>query len=99
MRRVCFIGDSHLAAIKQGWPSAEFPDVTPVFFAAGGTGLSELSVTGNSLVPTGERLARVLEHRAGRSEIDGSSYEFYVIYGLDLWSRIAIDAWRELRKS
>ena len=97
MRRVCFIGDSHLAAVKLGWSAiaAEFSDVEPKFFAAGGTILSEMAVRDGAMVCTARKLARILQQRTnGLSEID-ASYEFYVICGLELTVALALEAWRE----
>ncbi|HUJ46425.1 MAG TPA: hypothetical protein VLV55_04780 [Rhizomicrobium sp.] len=75
--------------------AAEFSDIEPTFFAAGGTILSEMAVRDGAMVCTGGRLARILRHRTkGLSKVD-ASYEFYVICGLKLTVALALEARRE----
>jgi hypothetical protein len=69
MTRVCFIGNSHLAAVKLGWDAveADYPDIACNFFGAPANALSRLSLDGDVLVPTNNALTRKLKIVSGGS--------------------------------
>lgn len=84
MLRICLIGDSHLAALKQGWPSieAEFPDTEVAFFAAGGDMMLDLVVRGRRLQPSTEKLREILKFTSGRGARIQNTFDRYVLCGL-----------------
>jgi len=83
--RVCVIGNSHAACFKIAWNTlkASYPSVTLTFFADRKTGISELEPKGGLLVPTSERLQRVLAHTSvGHTAIDPRDYDIILMVGL-----------------
>ena len=69
MRKICLIGNSHLAVLKLGWPQiqAQFSSMELVFFAVAGLSL-QLEIVGGKLVAPDERIRKRL---AVTSERDG----------------------------
>jgi len=92
--RVCLIGDSHLAALKLGWPriQAGFPAVTPVFFAVPAS-LLQLEISDGKLVAPNARVRKRLANTSGGDGDIGPDYDVYVLCGLELSSMRGLRAY------
>ena len=91
MKRICIIGDSHVAALKNGWTTLaiEYPGVELTFFAAGSQHMEALAVGGNAVVATTPQLRKRLKiTSSGQTEINGS-YDAYAICGLGMNCTVA----------
>ena len=91
--RICLIGDSHLAALKHGWPTVEsHTPVAPIYFAGHGRTMRELAVSGDALVASSPVLENALIGTSGGlTRIDGH-YDRYVVHGLELGMGLALEA-------
>ncbi len=86
MKRVCFIGDSHTAAIKRGWWDAvenEFPDIAITFFSSHRRRYVDLAVQGDTLVPQSDELREVLMRSCKFEPVIAADYDLYILCGLD----------------
>jgi hypothetical protein len=84
MTQICVIGNSHAAAIRQGWKSiaGDFPGVTLTFFAAPRHLLREITFCDGVLAPANEDLANFFKITSGdKTEIRLSEYDRIVIAG------------------
>lgn len=84
-RRLCVLGNSHVAALKHGWARLQpgHPDLTLDFFAAPRDRMSGLHLRGGSLVPAEESLAKDLAYTSGgMSEVDIDRYDGFLVYAL-----------------
>lgn len=99
MSRICFIGDSHLAALKLGWSAVEkdFPEMSPVFFAAPGKSLDGLVVADGALGAGSDTLAGSLKVTSGGQAKIADDYDHYVVYALELGVALAMDLSRQYR--
>lgn len=87
MTRMCFIGNSHLAAIKEGWERVrrDFGEFDITFFAARAKRLQGLYLDNGALVPDNDALAKYLAFTSnGLSEICLKDYDVFLVYGLGL---------------
>jgi hypothetical protein len=84
MTAICVIGDSHVAALKQGWDNVqgEFHDVRLSFLAAPGGRLKNLAVVNGKLAPASDELRRALLNNAGGISEIGGGYDGYIVCGL-----------------
>lgn len=84
MTRVCIIGDSHLAAVKLGWPriSAEFPAIAPTFFGAPITHLDDFVVRDGRLIAASETLEKFLHQTSGGKPVIDGAYGLYLVCGM-----------------
>ncbi len=100
MTRICFIGDSHLAALKLGWPSSadDSRDIQPVFFAAPAKGIRDLAVSSGELVASNDDLRGHLQRTSGGRTSIGGDYDHYLVHGLELGISLALDSYRILRR-
>lgn len=104
MTSVCLIGNSHLGALKLGWPSivAEFSKMEQDFYASAGDSL-ELAVSGNRLEPATHDVRQRLAYTSGKSGDIEANYDAYIVCGLLLSFARAMNAFRktvsELRAS
>ena len=91
--RICILGDSHTAALKNGWSeiSANHPGVSLTFYAARGNTLDGIEADGHDLVAGNERLRRSLEYTSGgEARVKTSEYDAFLVCGLffmPLWKR------------
>lgn len=93
--RLCVIGNSHVAAIKQGWDEigAEFPWLEPQFFGARGDALLDLHAQGDRLVPAHDDLAGKLAHTSGgETSIDPSRFDAALLVGMNYIPPMPADA-------
>jgi hypothetical protein len=98
-KRLCLIGDSHLAAVSIGWntlAAAEYPNVEAVFLASPGKSMRHIKVQDGALVPGTEELARHFERTAHVPAID-ASYDLYAVYGLEVSVQICPGLWQAFR--
>lgn len=98
MPSVCLIGDSHLAALKMGWPSIEpgFPGAALHFYAGGGMSIPGLAVEGRALVATTPKLRVQFERSSGGRHAIAPDHDAYVVVGYGLDSRAAQEAFRSV---
>ena len=76
--KICLIGNSHLAALKMGWPeiAQDLPDVQPAFFGARGAMMARLRVRGDRLVAKTAALAEQMSFvSGGLTEIVPGDYD------------------------
>jgi hypothetical protein len=86
MMRLCVIGNSHLAALQEGWSAVrdDFPDIKPTFFGAPVRYMHALARRGTKLVARHPKLGeRYAMTSGGLTEIAGD-YDAYMVYGLTL---------------
>lgn len=86
-RRICVLGNSHVASLKEAWDqlAKQHTAFDLTFFAARQNQLSDLVRQNNLLVPTNERLAAALAYTSGgRDCIDLDAYDAFLFYGLGL---------------
>ncbi|MCF4167277.1 hypothetical protein L2U69_16635 [Zavarzinia compransoris] len=84
-QRYCFLGNSHIAALKFGWDqiAATHPDVDITMFAAGGRNFENVVVKDKVIEATTEELRALLLNRSnGLDKIVLTDYDKYVIVGL-----------------
>ena len=104
MTSICLIGNSHLGALKLGWPSieTEFPEMNLDFYASAGDSL-ELVVSGNRLEPATDSIRQRLAYTSQKNGDIEATYDAYVVCGLQLSFVRAMQAYRKtlagLRKS
>ena len=91
--RICIIGNSHLAAFKQGWEYVrnEFPSVEVVFFGALSPELSTLEVCDGALIGS-EGARSAFRTTSGGPDAIRDEYDCYVVCG----ARIAANILAEL---
>lgn len=94
MKRICFIGDSHLACINKAWDAAQG---AAAFFAAPGKGMAQLEVRDGALSSDHPDVARYLALVSGGLERIDASYDAYVLHALHLEIAIALGLLREMR--
>jgi hypothetical protein len=86
MKRLCIIGNSHIASLQDGWQAVRvaFSGVEPIFFGAPTRYMHALRRRDTALVPRSKQLAeRYAMTSGGQTQIAGT-YDAYVIYGLAL---------------
>ena len=102
MPAICLIGNSHVGALKLGWPDIEvqFPGFVLDFYASAGQSL-ELEVKDGKLVPS-EQIRKRLAATSGKNGDIEAGYDAYVVCGLTLSAMRALHAYstkfRELRQ-
>jgi hypothetical protein len=98
MRRICVIGDSHVAALKLGWEAlrAELPGLQLDFYAAPKPHMGGFAVEDGKLIATTATLKKFLEQTAeGRFSIDGS-YALYLVCGIGAGIETVVPAVKKL---
>lgn len=95
MTSVCLIGNSHVGALKLGWPliEADFPGMDLDFYASAGASL-DLVVSGGHIEPASEGVRARLAYTSGKSGDIEPGYDAYVVCGLLLSSLRAGRAYR-----
>jgi hypothetical protein len=94
MTAVCLIGNSHVGALKLGWPEIEpqFPGFTLDFYASAGQSM-QLEVRDGKLVPPTPEIRRRLAATSGKDGDIEAGYDAYVVCGLTLSSMRALHAY------
>jgi len=83
--RICVIGNSHLAALKQAWDQLTFDyrEIELVFFGARASAMTHLEVQNGCLVPTNEETRQDIYFTSGgQSLIDINGFDAVLLYGL-----------------
>jgi len=96
--RVCFIGDSHLACIKQAWDDGiaeQNPQIEATYFALPGKGMDYLTVQDGCLGSSEDKIARTLKFTSGGLARIEPSYDAYVLHGMHLSIVSALELCRE----
>lgn len=92
--RLCFLGDSHLGAIRSAWVSSR-ADAT--FFALPGKGMAHLEVHDGALLSHQPKAAEILFRiSGGKDRIDGN-YGTYVLHGMHLGMAETLSTLRDMR--
>jgi len=84
-RTICFVGNSHLAALKLGWEScsSQYAEVSVDFFGSQADDLNELDWNGNSLVARSPRIRSNMAMTSGGMEgIVPESYRYVILCAL-----------------
>lgn len=84
---ICVLGDSHVAAIKNGWEKIknDHPQHQLIFFASPGPGLWELRLKGSVLVPNNRKLAENFNYTSGGlSCVELNDYDAILLVGMGL---------------
>lgn len=100
--RVCILGNSHLAALRDAWSehSEKFPDLVPTWFGASRDQLGNMVARKGLLRPKTQRLAESLKWTSGGLEfLDPRNYDAFVIVGLGPSFTAAARIYRAFRTS
>lgn len=84
--QICLLGDSHAAALRQGWARIQsgFADIEITFFAAMRAEWPSLGVADRKLVPQSQALREQFERSSKGSHEIAVTYEAYIVCGLGL---------------
>jgi hypothetical protein len=98
-RRICVVGDSHLAALRLGWESLapDFPQTEIVFFAGPGKSMEGLEVRDGQLAASSAALQGSLKMTSGGLTSIAADYDVYVVHGLELGIGFALEISRKHR--
>jgi hypothetical protein len=82
--KVCVIGDSHLAAMKQGWENIaeEFSGISLTFFGAPAPLIEQIRVEDGAIVPTSSKTTRFFRHTSGGAARIDASYDRVLVCGM-----------------
>lgn len=104
MIRVCVIGNSHVATIKEGWDkiASARPDISLTFFASRRRRILELVADNGKLQPgNSDLMSEISITSGGKTSVDPDEYDVFLIYGLnnfwgngDLKVRYSQAVWR-----
>jgi len=92
MPRLCIIGDSHVAALKQGWDTiqGEYPSLDVAVFAGISRTMKDFKVKEGKLVACSEALRRQLRRfSSGGTEVTGD-YDAFICTALGADLRLAL---------
>lgn len=81
-RRLCFIGNSHLAAMKLGWDDVKqnYPSIEIEFFGSQRETLESTCLNGTAIEPTDATVERNFLRTAGVSTIDTTKFDGFYIF-------------------
>ena len=81
--RVCFLGNSHIACIRQAWRAEpdRWPGIAPLFVGAHHNLLLDTAEVDRRLVPTSDGAARAFAELAGLRDVALDAYDAFVITG------------------
>jgi hypothetical protein len=85
-RRICILGNSHIACLKAGWDAfADRPPYRLTFFGSPGAGMLELGLKNGKLVPTSDRLKNDLRLTSGgRKAVQLADFDAFLLVGLGM---------------
>lgn len=97
--RLCVLGNSHLAALKDGWAArpGRWPGVAADFIGAHGNLLLETTVEGGRLTPVTPAARAAFLSLGGVAAADLAAYDGIVIAGCQVGVHSAASAWRDMR--
>ncbi|CAN5177451.1 hypothetical protein BH10PSE7_BH10PSE7_11520 [soil metagenome] len=86
MKRLCFIGNSHLAALKLGWDdiAGEVQGVSATFFGAPAPHYLAFSVVDGNLVARGDAAKRHIVTNANTGYVELGAYDGVILCGLNV---------------
>jgi hypothetical protein len=102
MTRVCFVGNSHLAAVKLGWDatSNEFPDLNASFFGAPAAGMSAMApARGGYLVSRRANVTTILQVLWGTDRFRPDDYDVICCVGMGMSPRLLARLYWSFRSS
>jgi|GEM_PF-2926070 len=86
--RLCVIGNSHIAALKLGWPAAGIAGIAPTFFGAPADGLRHVVLENGVLVPRKSDIAGHFRTISGGSDrIVLAGHDAFLLVGLNVSSK------------
>jgi len=94
-KRLCFIGDSHLACIRKAWDETS-ADAT--FFALPGRGMARIEVRDGTLSSGNPDVVRTLKLVSGGLERIDAAYDAYVLHAMHLGTAVALTLLRDMRE-
>ncbi len=100
MTRVCFIGNSHLAAIKQGWDAVrlEHPGIDAVFFGATARQFQNVAIEDGRLVAKTEDAGRSFRLTSGgQNAAVLADYDVIVLVALGFSLAVVLDIYARHR--
>lgn len=100
MSRLCIIGNSHITAVKDGWPKASpiTSEFSPTYFAAPGNWMAEMEVHDGKLTLTSERGRRLMAlSSGGATEIDPTAFDAFLLVGMFVRLRRAVKVYQTHR--
>jgi len=82
--RICIIGDSHVAALKNGWDeiAPQYPHVEVLYFAKPSTSLMEVVREGSCITLGTRKGKRFLRKTFGYEELDTSGVDAFLCAGM-----------------
>jgi len=95
VRRICLMGDSHLAALSLGWRrvAPHFPKTEITFFGGLTTEWSSIAAVDGRLVPGSEKLREAFK-RSARGLVDiQAGFDAYILIGLKLAISFPLRLW------
>lgn len=98
--RIAVLGNSHLAAAKEGWDliASDHPACELTFFGAPGLMMGDLAIEDRALVPRTGRLRKKLERSSnGLGRIVPADFDRFILYGLQFGPRRLLQLYRTFR--
>jgi hypothetical protein len=99
--RLCFVGNSHLGAIKAGWnaSAANHPDVSARFFGAPQSAFVETKVENGRLIAESPRAQKLFRLTSGGSiEVVPEDYDLIVLVGMSYSHEPLLDVYGSYRR-
>lgn len=81
--RICFLGNSHIACVRQAWQTeaGRWSGIAPLFVGAHRNLLLETADVAGKLVPTSDGAARAFADLAGIDHVDLNAFDAFVVTG------------------
>ncbi|TCL10224.1 hypothetical protein BXY66_2293 [Shimia isoporae] len=87
-RRICVMGNSHVAALKGGWEDGAAPrkDILPTFFGALSDGMGTLDFVDGEVIPRERKAAEFFKRISGTGGgVRAEDYDAFVLVGMGLF--------------
>ncbi|HEY5238845.1 MAG TPA: hypothetical protein VIJ62_10735 [Rhizomicrobium sp.] len=100
MKRVCVVGNSHIAALKLGWDIIEYgyPHINLTFFGSPRKNLRDLRVENGALIAGSEKTLKHLQSTSkGQGEITAEKFDVFLVVAMDFGVRRLEDLYRHHR--
>lgn len=97
--RLCVLGNSHVAALKDGWAAhpGRWPGIAADFVGAHRDLLLRTDIRDGHLVPATDEARDAFAKLAGIESVDLAAYDGFVIAGCLIGVHSAATAWRDMR--
>jgi hypothetical protein len=102
MTRICFVGNSHLAAIKLGWDATSdgYPDLHASFFGAPAAGMSHMAPSGDGYLVSSDKAATArLRALWGTDRFRPDDYDVLCLVGMGMSPRVLARLYGQFRSS